>query len=169
MLVEVGSVKAVAPQEHGDLITVLEERKTDTIHGGVRFAATTVNADRIQFKMFDNTAARQFEVATGDKFTGPIQGVVNYGFQNYKIYVDYETMQDIHVKGDAVPEKTTIVKDEGKLTIASYNLENFSSETSEDKAKKLARAFVKDMQSPDIIGVTEVQDNNGPKSGDSKA
>ena len=35
MLVEVGNVKAVAPQEHGDLITVLEDRETDTIHGGV--------------------------------------------------------------------------------------------------------------------------------------
>ena len=46
------------------------------------------NPDRIQFKMYDNNAARDFEVATGDKFTGPIIGVVNYGFQNYKIYVD---------------------------------------------------------------------------------
>ena len=43
------------------------------------------------------------------------------------------------------------------------------SETSDDKAQKLARAFAKDMQNPDIIGVTEVQDNNGAKAGDSAA
>lgn len=172
MLVEVGSVKAVAPQEHGDLITVLEDRKTNTIHGGVKLTETTANPDRIQFKLYDNTAARDFEVATGDKFTGPIQGVVNYGFQNYKIYVDLEDMVRAHVKGDAKPETTTIVKADDKLTIASYNLENFSNnknETSDDKAKKLARAFVQDMGSPDIIGVTEVQDNNGQDSGDSSA
>ena len=42
-------------------------------------------------------------------------------------------------------------------------------ETSDDKAQKLARAFAKDMQNPDIIGVTEVQDNNGAKAGDSAA
>ena len=172
MLVEVGTVKAVAPQEHGDLITVLENRKTDTLHGGVLLTEDNANPDRIQFKMYDNNAARDFEVATGDKFTGPITGVVNYGFQNYKIYVDLEDMQSNHVKGNAEPETTTIVKEEDKLTIASYNLENFSNntkETSADKAQKLARAFVQDMKSPDIIGVTEVQDNNGQSAGDSAA
>src|SRR4029079_9477898 len=58
------------------------------------------------------------------------------------------------------------------LTIASYNLENFSNNTkssSADKARKLARAFAQDMRSPDIVGVTEVQDNNGEDAGDSKA
>lgn len=172
MRVEVGNVKAVAPQEHGDLITVLEARKTDTIHGGVKLTEKNANPDRIQFKLFDNNAARDFEVATGDRFTGPIEGVVNYGYQNYKIYADYEYMRKKHVKGDTKPETTTIVKADDKLTIASYNLENFSNnekETSNDKAQKLARAIVKDMQSPDIIGVTEVQDNNGSAAGDAKA
>ncbi|WP_223254382.1 5'-nucleotidase C-terminal domain-containing protein [Bacillus sp. HNG] len=172
MLVEVGTVKAVAPQEHGDLITVLENRQTDTIHGGVLFTKDNANADRIQFKMYDNNAARDFKVATGDKFTGPITGVVNYGFQNYKIYVDLADMQSKHVEGNTKPETTTIVKEEDKLTIASYNLENFSNnikETSNDKAQKLARAFVQDMESPDIIGVTEVQDNNGQDAGNSAA
>ncbi len=172
MLVQVGNVKAVAPQEHGDLITVLEDRVTDTIHGGVLLTEDDANADRIQFKLFDNRDAREFEVATGDSFNGPITGVVNYGFQNYKIYADYETMKEKHVKGNAKPEQTTIEFDKQKLTIASYNLENFSnnrSETSDDKAQKLARAFAKDMENPDIIGVTEVQDNNGAKAGDSAA
>lgn len=172
MLVEVGNVKAVAPQEHGDLITVLENRETNTLHGGVKLTEQTANPDRIQFKLYDNNEARDFEVATGDKFTGPIQGVVNYGFQNYKIYADLEDMKAKHVKGNAKPETTTIIEADDKLTIASYNLENFSnntSSTSKDKAEKLARAFVQDMESPDIIGVTEVQDNNGASSGDSKA
>ncbi|WP_449538821.1 5'-nucleotidase C-terminal domain-containing protein [Ferdinandcohnia sp. Marseille-Q9671] len=172
MLVEVGTVKAVSPQEHGDLITVLENRETDTIHGGVLLTEDNANADRIQFKLYDNNAARDFEVATGDKFEGPITGVVNYGYQNYKIYADLEDMISKHVVGETEPETTTIIKAEDKLTIASYNLENFSnntSETSNDKAQKLARAFVKDMNSPDIIGVTEVQDNNGQDAGDSAA
>ncbi len=172
MLVEVGNVKAVAPQEHGDLITVLENRETDTLHGGVLLTEDHANPDRIQFKLFDNSKAREFEVATGDQFTGPITGVVNYGFQNYKIYADYEEMKAKHVAGEAKPEETSIVKDTKQLTIASYNLENFSnnkSETSDDKAQKLARAFAVDMQSPDIIGVTEVQDNNGQKSGGAAA
>lgn len=172
MLVETGNVKAVAPQEHGDLITVLENRETDTLHGGVLLTEDHANPDRIQFKLFDNSKAREFEVATGDRFTGPITGVVNYGFQNYKIYADYEYMKSMHSPGEAKPEETSIEKDSKQLTIASYNLENFSNnkgETSDDKAQKLARAFAVDMQSPDIIGVTEVQDNNGQKPGGAAA
>ncbi len=41
--------------------------------------------------------------------------------------------------------------------------------TSNDKAQKLARAFAVDMDSPDIIGVTEVQDNNGSSAGNAAA
>lgn len=172
MRVEVGNVKAVAPQEHGDLITVLESRKTNTLNGGVLLEEDNQNPDRIQFRMEPNRPARDFEVATGDRFEGPIEGVVGYSYQNYKIYVSLDVMKEAHVEGKAEPETTTIEKAEDKLTIASYNLENFSnntSETSADKAQKLARAFAIDMKSPDIIGVTEVQDNNGQDAGGPEA
>ncbi|MGM9945080.1 MAG: chitobiase/beta-hexosaminidase C-terminal domain-containing protein, partial [Lysinibacillus sp.] len=172
MRVQVGNVKAVAPQEHGDLITVLESAPTNSLHGGVLFEEGNANPNRIQFRLEPNGTARSFEVATGDRFTGPITGIVGYSYQNYKIYASLDDMKAAHSKGSATPEKTTIVKDENKLTIASYNLENFSnntSQTSNDKAQKLARAFAVDMQGPDIIGVTEVQDNNGSSAGNSAA
>ncbi|NYF23736.1 endonuclease [Sporosarcina sp. JAI121] len=172
MRVQVGNVKAVSPQEHGDLITVVEQAATNTLHGGLLLEKENQNANRIQFRLEPNSAARNFEVATGDKFEGPITGVVGYSFQNYKIYVSLDEMQAAHSKGNATPEKTTLVKADDKLAIASYNLENFSNNTkssSADKARKLARAFAEDMQSPDIIGVTEVQDNNGEDAGDSQA
>lgn len=172
MRVQVGNVKATAPQEHGDLVTVLERAATNTLHGGVLLEQNNQNANRIQFRLEPNGPGRDFEVATGDAFNGPITGVVGYSFQNYKIYVSLDEMKAAHTKGNAMPEKTTIVKAEDKLTIASYNLENFSNNTkttTADKARKLARAFAIDMQNPDIIGVTEVQDNNGPDAGDSKA
>lgn len=172
MLVQVGNVKSVGPQQHGDLTTVLESRKTETVNGGILLKKDQPNADLVQFRLEPNTAARDFEVATGDKFTGPIVGVVGYSFQNYKIYVDYNEMQSKFVKGNAVPETTTIVKNDKKLSIGSYNLENFSnnkSTTSDSKAQKLARAIANDMHSPDIVGVTEVQDNNGPDAGGPEA
>ena len=172
MRVQVGNVKAVAPQEHGDLITVLENAPTNSLHGGVLYEEDNQNPNRVQFRLEPNGPGRDFEVATGDKFNGPITGVVGYSFQNFKIYVSLNEMKAAHTKGTATPEKTTIVKAEDKLTIASYNLENFSNNktsTTDDKARKLARAFATDMQNPDIVGVTEVQDNNGESTGDSKA
>ncbi|MFJ7934395.1 endonuclease [Sporosarcina sp. NPDC096371] len=172
MRVQMGNVKATAPQENGDLVTVLESKETNSLHGGLLLEENNQNADRIQFRLEPNGAARNFEVATGDTFKGPITGVVGYSYQNYKIYVSLDEMKTKHSKGTATPEKTTIVKAEDKLTIASYNLENFSNNkksTTDDKARKLARAFASDMQSPDIVGVTEVQDNNGQDAGDSDA
>ncbi|MGE7600200.1 endonuclease [Lysinibacillus fusiformis] len=172
MRVEVGDVKAVAPQEHGDLVTVLKDEQTNTLHGGVRFEEGNANPNRIQFRLEPNGTARDFEVATGDTFKGPITGIVGYSYQNFKIYVPLDEMKAAHQKGSTSPEKTKIVKADDKLTIASYNLENFSnnkSSTTDDKARKLARAIGIDMESPDIVGVTEVQDNNGATVGDSKA
>lgn len=172
MRVQVGNVKAVAPQDNGDLVTVLESKKTNSLHGGLLLEENNQNADRIQFRLEPNGTARNFEVATGDKFKGPITGIVGYSYQNYKIYASLDEMKAKHSKGSATPEKTTIVKAEDKLTIASYNLENFSNNnksTTDAKAQKLARAFAADMQSPDIVGVTEVQDNNGADAGNSDA
>ncbi|WP_336822414.1 lamin tail domain-containing protein [Sporosarcina sp. USHLN248] len=172
MIVQVGDVKAVGPQQHGDLVTVFANEPTDTRNGGILLEEDDANANRVQFRLEPNRPARDFEVATGDYFNGPIQGVVGYSYQNYKIYTSLDEMKKVHVKGEAAPETTTIVKADDKLTIASYNLENFSNNrktTTDDKARKLARAFAVDMQSPDIVGVTEVQDNNGPDAGNSSA
>ena len=116
------------------LITVLENAPTNTLHGGVLLEEDNQNANRVQFRLEPNGAARDFEVATGDKFKGPITGVVGYSFQNYKIYVALDEMKAAHTKGNATPEKTTIVKADDKLTIASYNLENFSNNTKSSSA-----------------------------------
>ena len=170
MRVEVAPSKAVAPQEHGDLVVVTEEFKTDTINGGLLLTENGPNAQSIQFKLQPNDKARDFAVKTGDRFTEPITGVVNYGFSNYKVYADLNEVQAVFEEGETEPRPTTIVKDDSKLTIASYNVENFSANTSdretpEEKARNIARAFVQDMESPDIVGVVEVQDNNGQDQG----
>ncbi|RKJ09813.1 endonuclease, partial [Butyricicoccus sp. 1XD8-22] len=46
MLVQVGDIKAVAPQEHGDLITVLENEPTNSLHGGLLYEDGKPNPHR---------------------------------------------------------------------------------------------------------------------------
>ncbi|WP_215191467.1 chitobiase/beta-hexosaminidase C-terminal domain-containing protein [Exiguobacterium sp. s7] len=172
MRVETGNLKSVSPQQYGDLVTVLEGTPTETFNGGVLLKKDDANPERIQFRLEPNAEAREFDVATGDRFNGPIVGIVGYSFGNYKIQASLDEMKAAFVKGDAKRETTFIEAEEDKLTIASYNLENFSNnvkETSDEKALKLAKAFVEELNSPDIIGVTEVQDNNGEGTGDSAA
>lgn len=71
-------------------------------------------------------------------------------------------MQD----GGLQREVSKLYPSEDKLTIASYNIENFSAnnatgETPDAKVEKIAKSFINEIHSPDIITLIEVQDNNG--------
>lgn len=173
MRVQVNDPIAVAPQAHGDIITALDHSLINTLNGGVLLTDEGVPSNLVHFRLQDNRKARNFPVKTGDSFEGPLIGHVSYAYQYYKLNISLELMQDALVEGDTTPVVTTIEPGADKLTIASYNLQNFSAlelQTSDEKAFKLARAIVDDLKSPDIISVTEVQDNDGPiDSGDPSA
>ena len=169
MRVEVQPSKAVAPQDHGDLFVVTEDYNPSnvTANGGIRLMDDTPNTGLIPFKVQPNGPARDLKVKTGDKFTKALTGVVNYGFGNYKVYADLGDVEDALVQTEMPNTETTIKKDEDKLSVATYNVENFSAnvgETSETKATKIAETFVKDMNEPDIIGIVEIMSNQGSDS-----
>lgn len=165
MRVQVNDPYAVAPQAHGDIITTLNRDIIDTEQGGILLTENGSTPQLVHFRMHDNQNARSFPIKTGDYFEGPLIGHVSYAYQFYKLNISLEDMQDALVEGDTTPSSTKIVQDDEKLTIASYNLENFSAldlQTPDEKAQKLARAIVDDLGAPDIVGVTEVQDEDGP-------
>ena len=98
------------------------------------------------------------------KITGNIVGVMGFGFGNFKLWSEESSLPPI-----TRVEKPVVVTDikpsEDKLTVASYNVENFSTNienTPDDKVAKIAKSFVENMKSPDIITLVEVQDNDGP-------
>jgi uncharacterized protein len=76
------------------------------------------------------------------------------------------------VPGTVTPETSAdIIFDENKLTVATYNIENFSANTigtTDDRAKRIAEAII-DLGKPDIIGLTEVQDNDGETASNNSA
>lgn len=169
MRVEVAPSRAVAPQQHGDLVVVTDEyeAENETVNGGILLTEEGPNAQTIQFKLQPNGPARDFAVKTGDKFNKAISGVVNYGFGNYKVYADLEDLKIAHEEVDPAAKGTSIVKDDDKLTIAGYNVENFSANTkstTKQKAANIARGIVADMKSPDIVGLVEVMANDGQDS-----
>ncbi|WP_225743704.1 cell wall-binding repeat-containing protein [Marinilactibacillus sp. Marseille-P9653] len=172
MRVEVSDVRAVSPQDHGDVVTVLDSHEAETVNGGILLKEDDLNPERIGFRPQPNNAARDFNVLTGDKFEGKLTGVVMYDYGNYKIYTDLADMEAIHQPANNQPQQTTIEPVEDQLTVASYNLENFAattSQTSNEKSERLANAIGNDLNSPDIVGLTEVQDNDGPGAGGPEA
>ncbi|TKI56881.1 nuclease [Brevibacillus antibioticus] len=125
--------------------------------GGVVLEATDFHPERITVS--DKLESITGEVKVGDKFDGPLVGIVDYSFANYKLFHTQSfTVQSSHYE----PPVTSISPKEDKLTIASYNIENFSAKTDSAKINRIAETIVENMKAPDIIGVVEMQDNNGP-------
>lgn len=163
MLVAVDDAKILGPMKNKE-IYVVPGNSTSTFNkvGGITLRPNATNTELIPLLL----KSGETPVKSGDYFTGRITGPVTYSYTNYKVYVDDATLPRFH-QGTVTPETTHIVKDPNQLTIASYNIENFSADpesTKDSKVERIAKSFVSDLNAPDIIGLVEVQDNNGPKN-----
>lgn len=97
---------------------------------------------------------------TGDQYKDDIVGVMAYDYGAYKLQNTAELPE--FVKNPLrVRETTTIAPSDDKLTIASYNIENFNSKTEEARRNGIAKSIVENLKAPDIIGLVEMQDNDG--------
>ncbi|EHI69788.1 hypothetical protein STRIC_1535 [Streptococcus ictaluri 707-05] len=138
MLVAVDNAKAVGPMKHSEIYVLPgTSNRTLTNSGGVLLQPSVYNTDIIPilFKKGKQT------IKAGDYFTGRLAGPVSYSFGNYKVFVD-DTKLPKFQDGQLQPEKTHIVKDFNKLSIASYNIENFSADKKSTKDEKVKRTQV---------------------------
>ncbi|MQR96898.1 endonuclease [Fictibacillus phosphorivorans] len=165
MLVEVKNPGVLAPQNYGELVVVPDfwKQKEFNSSGGLNITEFDYNPERIFIDINDES----FVAKTGDFFLGSITGVVSYGFGNYKVLADREELPTF-VEGKTKPEVTKIHEKHKELTIASFNVENFSAlkegrdSTSDEKVSRIAKSIVGNLDAPDIVGLVEMQDGNGP-------
>ncbi|TFE01659.1 chitobiase/beta-hexosaminidase C-terminal domain-containing protein [Jeotgalibacillus salarius] len=161
MLVEVAGGTASGPQKYGEIAVI--PNKGDEVYtqaGGAIVKPGDFNPERVFIDVDDEN----FVVKTGDELSTSAIGVMSYGFGKYKVLAGKGQKPEF-TDGGLESESTTIEYKEDELTVASYNIENFSanaSNTSDEKAQRIADSFVNDLGSPDIIALTEVQDTNGP-------
>lgn len=155
MLVQVDDAKVVSPQKYGEVVVIPGTMEANTPSGGMRISEGDFNPERITVDMNDES----FIAKMGDQFNGSITGVMGYGYSNYKVLT--KTLPPL-VEGSNERETTSIMPTADKLTVASYNVENFSPKVDAAKIATLAEAIVTNLKQPDIVGLTEVQDNDGP-------
>ncbi|XBG80138.1 endonuclease/exonuclease/phosphatase family protein [Enterococcus cecorum] len=159
MLVAVNHAKILVPQKNGELF-VLPGESTDILnHSGGLLLDEDFNPQIIAL----STGDRKLRAKAKDTIEGQVAGPVTYSYGMYKVYLPKNSVK---IKdGKLAREKTTIKASKDKLTIASYNIENFSANkesTSDEKVQRIAQSFVNDLNAPDIITLLEMQDNNGP-------
>ncbi|AQQ55148.1 endonuclease/exonuclease/phosphatase [Planococcus lenghuensis] len=170
MLVAVPNPQIIGPQKYGELWVVSDLYPEKNFHKqeGLLISENDYNPEKVKINIDDE----DYIAKAGDYLDGTVTGPVSYGYSNYQILATSESLPEL-IDGGVTPEETWIVPEEDELTIASYNVENFSadpSHTSDAKAQRVAESFVNDLNSPDIITLVEVQDNDGPiRSGTSAA
>ncbi len=96
-------------------------------------------------------------VNVGDHFTSPIVGVLDYSFGNFKLLITQPASTlSAGLSGEVGPIATP-----GQLSVATFNVENLDPGDGPAKFGGLASDIVNRLHSPDIVGLEEVQDNNG--------
>ena len=81
---------------------------------------------------------KHYVAKTGDSFNGTVTGVVSYGYSNYKVLTNKAELPTL-VEGNTAREVTSLKADPEKLSIASYNIENFSAQNTRFKGAKNCR------------------------------
>ncbi|MBM3128547.1 MAG: hypothetical protein FJ009_07965 [Chloroflexi bacterium] len=142
--------------DHGANANVL------TARGGIVIRANDFNPERII--LGDALAALPTDLNVGDGFTGPIIGVIDYSYGNYKLYPIFALTRS----DNGLTQETTTAQTGTQLAVATFNVENLDpndsdgdTDVADGKFAGLANLIVNHLQSPDLLSIEEIQDNDG--------
>ncbi|WP_445240352.1 Calx-beta domain-containing protein [Microcoleus vaginatus] len=164
MLVQVNNPVAVSPTNNFGEIWVLDDNGADatgrTARGGSLISPNDFNPERIQI---DDDLIRPGSssplVDVGAQLD-TVTGVISYNFNNYEVLATSPITVD--TPSPLEKEVTTLNPVDDKLTVATFNVENLDPGDGATQFNALAQRIVTNLQSPDIITLEEIQDNNGP-------
>ena len=164
MLLRVDNPVVVGPRNDFGEIWVLAQDGAGagvrTVRQGIVISPGDFNPERLQLD--DEIVAGSTPVVNvGDHFTSAAVGVLDYNFSNYELLL---TSALTRVDGGLVREVTR-PQTADEVTVASFNVENLSPNDPPAKFARLAGLIVDNLRAPDIVGVQEIQDNNGVVGG----
>ncbi|MEU9209674.1 endonuclease/exonuclease/phosphatase family protein [Streptomyces sp. NPDC048415] len=157
MNVQVADARVVtATDPYSELWVTVKPREHANHRGGSVYGAyTSQNTGRIQIQSLGATA--DFPAANvGDELTGTTAGPLDYNqFGGYTLVAGHLGTLE---KG-GLERETTRKQSRGELAVATYNVENLDPGDATFDAH--ASAIVNNLQSPDVVSLEEIQDNNG--------
>lgn len=161
MRAEVRDPHVVGPtSDRGEWVVTAGSLPTErrTARGGIAIAPGRFNPQRITVSARLLPSAPQ--VAVGDRFAGPLVGVVDYAFGAYRLVLTGPP-PDV-MRGDHEPETTALVGRSDRLSIASFNVENLALTSPEEKLSRVAAIVATHLRGPDVVALQEIQDDSGP-------
>ena len=161
---------AVAPTNgFGEIFTVVDNGASATglsDRGTLNISPDDFNPEKVQIDQ--DTGIFDFDlpdVNTG-ALLGDVTGVVSYNFGNFEILPTQAF--SANQPSTLQPESTILDGTGNQLTIATYNVLNLDpndadgdTDVADGRFDAIAGQIVNNLNTPDIIGLQEVQDNNG--------
>ncbi|NUO44262.1 MAG: endonuclease/exonuclease/phosphatase [Streptomyces sp.] len=155
--VQVADTRVVgASDPYTELWVTVKPRENANRRGGTVYGSYDAqNTGRLQIQSLGATSA--FPVANvGDVLEGATEGPLDYNqFGGYTLVAN--TIGTL--KSGGTERETTQKQKRGELAVATYNVENL--DPSDGTFAAHAAAIVNNLQSPDIVSLEEIQDNNG--------
>lgn len=144
-----------------------------TQRGGIIIQSNDYNPERILLDDLIIGSASMPHVTTGATFTAPILGVMDYSFGNFKLEVTAAPAAN----ASTLSNETAPAAAPNQLTVVTYNVGNLdprvessscvSAANIDDDTTRfvlLAEHIVNNLNTPDIIGLQEIRDNDGAEN-----
>jgi predicted extracellular nuclease len=171
MLVTAEDVSAIAPTTRfGELYTAVNQgagATNLTPNGGIAISEDDFNPERLQIDPDSTVSPGGIPdgIETG-ALIGDVTGVIGFAFGNYELIPTEEVT--VAVASSITPDVTSIVSGDDVLTVASYNVLNLDpndsdgdSDVANGRFDTIAAQIVNNLNTPDIIGLQEIQDGSG--------
>ena len=164
MRVAVRDAKVVgATKSFGELTVIPGKhvKAVNTRRGGVLYSGYDhPNAMRVQLDDALLPAGAMPLANVGDSIAGDTVGVLDYSFGNPKLEV---TATPTLTPG-GLQREVTRPQSGNQLAMATFNVENLTPGDTQTKFDRLASQVVRNLASPDILALQEIQDNSGATS-----
>ncbi|MFD9868827.1 endonuclease/exonuclease/phosphatase family protein [Streptomyces niveus] len=159
MLIQIGDSRVVgASNAYGETWVTTKPKQNPTPRGGTVYPSyDQLNSGRL---LLGSLTGETVTANVGDTLTGTTTGPVDYG--NFGGYSLQATTLGTVKSGGLKPEVAKKGKSD-ELSVATYNVENLDPTDAQAKFDRLAEGVVKNLATPDIVSLEEIQDNNGAK------
>ncbi|MFF4655147.1 endonuclease/exonuclease/phosphatase family protein [Streptomyces sp. NPDC001381] len=147
-----------ASDAYGELWVTVKPDENATVRGGALYSSyDQPNTGRLKVMSLDTTAS--FPAANvGDELSGTTTGPLDYS--TYGGY-DVQATQLGALADHGLKQEVTRRQKGDELAVATYNVENLDALDDQQKFDRLAQGVAVNLNSPDIVALEEIQDDNG--------
>lgn len=160
MRVELSDARVVGgTTPYKEVWVTVKPDESPSARGGTLYSSyDQPNTGRIKVMSLDASAAIP-KADVGDELTGTTSGPLDYA--TYGGYNVQATRLGTLADHDLQREVTRRQKGR-ELAVATYNVENLDALDAQEKFDRLAEGVAVNLNSPDIVALEEIQDDNGP-------